>query len=148
MGLRDRLLMPMDRYQRIVLAFVFGASLTIQILTTFYYLQSYNIRLLHFVMFLGMIAVFLNPKGVRILLFAFFAYMLIYVLGRGSFSYATLIYALSSCFYGLPLMWLGVSINLIIYIHIGLYAVLAYFSFNNPFKPKVKLDSDVIDDFE
>lgn len=149
MGLQERLLMQMDRYQRVLLVCVLGLSLVIQISTELYYLRSYHIRILHFAMLIGVILLLLNPKGVRLLLFGFFTFLLIDLLREGSFSDAALIYALPSCLYGLTLMWVGASMKLIIYIHIGLYAALAYFSFKNPFakRKKNKKDSELIDRF-
>lgn len=147
MGLRERLLESMDRYQRILLVCVIGLSLVLQISTELTVLHYYQIRGLHLVMLFALVLVLLNPKRTRLVLFCFFTFLLIDLLRGGSFHESTLIYALSSCFYGLPLMWLGVSIKWIIYIHLGLYAVLAYFSFKNPFKPNDKMDSRVLDDW-
>ena len=148
MGLRERLSMPMDLYQRILLICVLVIPLILQISTEFYYLRYYYPRPLHIAMSIGVILLLLNPKGMRMLMFGFFTYLLIEIFKEGSYSDDMLVYAFRYCLFGLPLMWLGLSIKLILYIHIGVCGILAYFSYKSPFKTRKKLDPEVLDQLD
>lgn len=104
----------------------------------------------HVIMIVGMIFLLLNPKGIRLLFFVFFSYLLIDIFTQGSYLAADMHSAVPSCILSLPLYWMGVSVNTIVYIHLVLYALLAYFSFNHSFLGKYTLESEseILDDLE
>ncbi len=149
MGLRDRILCRMDLHQRIALVTVMGLSLLLHISLELYILGYYPINFYHMVQVLGLTALALNPQGIRMLFFCYFTYLLMTLLSVGSYlSPHALPGPLPAYFFGLPLLLLGVSAKLIVYLHLGMYAILAYFSFKNPFLFKKKNEPEVLDHFE
>lgn len=150
MELRARFLRPMKLWFRLVLIILLVTSLALQIGTYYHYYHSYYPRFFHIIMIVGVIFLLLNPKGIRLLFFVFFSYLLIDIFTLGSYPAADMHCAIPSCILSLPLHWIGVSVNTIVYIHMVLYALLAYFSFNHSFLGKYTLESEseILDDLE
>ena len=148
MGFRNRILLRMDGAQRILLFAVLGSSLLLQIVMEYLYLSYYQFKVYHLAMMIGLILLILNPSGIRALFFCLFTYLLIGILSIGSYSHNDLAGTSEMYFFGLPLLFFDVSPKLISFTHIGLYAALAYFSFNNPFPSRKKKDIEVLDRFD
>ena len=145
MGLKERFLAPMDSFQRILLCCMLVPRLIIQILTYWNYVGYYYPQSIHISMFIAVVVLVLNPKGTRLLLFCFFAYSLMKIFIDGNQQYYPTSYFPPQCFFGLPMMWVGFSTKAILYSHIVLFSLLAYFSFNNPFATKKVIDSEILD---
>jgi len=150
MGLKARFLQPMELWFRLVLIILLISSLALQIGTYYHHYHYYYPLLFHIIMIIGVIFLLLNPKGIRLLFFVFFSYLLIDIFTQGSYLTADMRWAIPSCILSLPLHWMGISANTTVYIHLVLYALLAYFSFNHSFLEKYTQEnkSTILDDFE
>jgi hypothetical protein len=149
-GLRERILQPLDRTQRIVFALLFGFALLGNIAIEFYTYHSYHVHLMHLGLLFGVIQVIFNPQGVRLLFFGFFVFLMMKMFQIPIHSDFAFIpsYSHDQLLLGFILIFLTTSIKTMVYTHIVLYALLAYFAFRNPFGVRKKVDSEVIDDLD
>jgi hypothetical protein len=146
MGLRERILEPLDIRQRVVFALIFVLSLLLSvagelIVTSYYYFQVF-----HAVIVFGAIQLVINPQGIRLLFFLIFSYLLIKIFAL-HYDHDQDFYWLNpdELMFGYPMYLIGFSQEVLIYSHVVLYALLAYFAINNPFKQKKHRDSEVLD---
>lgn len=147
MALRERILQPLDQIQRIVFALFFGITLLGNIGLELYVSQTYQLHLLHFGLIFGLIQIFFNPKGIRLLFFCFFLFLImklfqnrIYSDGYFYPSFHTDHYLLSFL-----LIFLTTSFKVVLYSHFAVYSLLAYFAFKKPTVPKTKQNKALID---
>lgn len=150
MVLHERILQPLDRKQRMFFILFFGGTLLGNLGMEFFATPGYKIRLIHLGLVFGLIQAIVNPKSIRFLFFSFFIFLIMKLFQNQNSSYSP--YMMSGYtdqyLFSFILVLLPFSFKLIFYTHLIAFSFLAFFSLKNPFKPKEKVNSEVIDDFQ